>query len=890
MKRCKWLLIPGVVLAAVSGVMLANLDNVEAENNTSICKPEYFKEKYLDKLDISINGNVATISNAAGLSYGYTNNTTGEEVRGNVDANGTFTITISDFGSENIHLYLTQADSCGAAAGEEVGSITVNSGSFKNSMYDNELCVNYRNKYSNNTTMKNAVSYCFEEEVSVQYSYDQVKSWVDLAESYYATITSIKDDNQASNDQEGYYEDVKNTGTLTCDAFSTDNYGTIHKFNHVETTTENNCVTTCEEHVEINFSDPVATQAGMCFQYLIEIKSVVECDANYVAPPPTRPTVCTPYPICSESNGWSGDAGGPSEEFDACISECDGGKYTQSCIDSCYNKVYGSDEATSEQVKADNSTTTLFSKLPSMFTIDAELMQVANDSCINPSSVNYYDDSQIMALYNFRQSNPGGYYSGGRWVPSGTCPSSLAPYYFQSFAMTKRTVGMLKGIVLPYGNSTAYYYASGGLLMAVYRNGVNCNDNCYWVNNCSSDSVLTAGQAEEQYQEALKEYEAAKQACEGKSATCSNETTEYKIVVDNLDGNDSKDDDDKSDWQEEFSSEQKMNSSNVTGDFPSMVTLVDGECEDGEDDPWHYHNIITFPGTWINNKTGQTVHSIQPGHEDFYTNIGNEFCTKLNSVPVNTAWYEWKVNQDGKELTDAEKQEINSNIEMNIRGSIDNYGYFGWNFDIECFYALIKDPGDCVGDTCKQSDNNGGNGDDGESPTTDYTFRSISLDNLFPSSEAGETSREAGFNWTCEATNLENPDYPVQPVALKEEIERLGDSIYDNEAYLDYRIVLTPESMNKIRDYNKSVGSYSEPTGSSKEGDEILSASSDEKTSGITVYKSYLLHKVLNSNELLKEGLIGCNNEYNGQCDNAIVDNSCYREYQAASQVLKGGS
>lgn len=914
MKRFKWLLIPGIILSAVSGVMLANLDNVSAENNTRVCTSEYFTDKYLGKIETSVNGNVVTVRNVHGLSYGYIIEGTSEEVKGEPNAGGTFTIDLSQGGSAEIYFYLLEADECGAEAGVSIGNITVYSGPSRNNMYDNALCVNYRNKYGNNTTMKDAVSYCFEEIVSVQYSYDQVSEWVSAAENYYNAINNV-DNSQNNNDQEGYYDDVKNTGTLTCDAFSNNNYETIHSFNHVETTNENNCITTCEEHVELNFSDPVATQAGMCFQYLIEIKSVVECDSNYVAPPPSRPAVCTPSASCSQP-GWWGDAGGPNEDFDSCVMECDGGEYTQSCIDSCYNAVYEEGTYSLDVNNNETERAAMFNPATALLTIDSRptaiVSQVADSSCIDINSVNYYDSASIQAYYEFRQQDPGGYYNGGTWVPSGNCPSYIAPYYFQSYSMTQRTIGMLRGLYLPYNQMTSYYYANNstnGFLRSVYKPGYIwdvCHSSCTWVNLCGANTVLTQGQAEAQYQEELRKYEAEKAACESKAATCSNETTEYKIVVDNLDGNDSYNDNDKSDWQEEFNSEQKLNSDKVTGEFPDMVTLVDGSCEDGEDDPWHYHNIITFPGTWINNKTGQTVHSIQPGHEDFYTNIGNEYCTKLNSVPVNTAWYEWKVNQDEKPLTDAEKQAINADIEMNIRGSIDNYGYFGWNFDIECFYALIKDPSDCVGEHCEQSPNpsdpdypnpddpsdggdDGGDGSNGgESPITNFTFRSISLDNLFPSSEAGQTTRDTGFNWSCEATNLENPDYIVQPVALREEIERLGDSIYEGDEYLDYHFVLTPETMNKIRAYNKDVGSYTEPTSTNEEGEGILNAGSN-KTSGITVYRSYLIHRTLNSNERLKTGLIGCNNEDNGQCNNTIVDNSCYREYQTASQLLKGG-
>ena len=151
-----------------------------------------------------------------------------------------------------------------------------------------------------------------------------------------------------------------------------------------------------------------------------------------------------------------------------------------------------------------------------------------------------------------------------------------------------------------------------------------------------------------------------------------------------------------------------------------------------------------------------------------------------------------------------------------------------------------------------------------------------------------ETNREIGFNWTCAATNLENPDYLVQPVTTMNRIQALGDSIYNGTEYLDYHIRLTPETMNKVRAYNDKYDSYAEPT--SDDSSEVLTAGTN-KTSGITVYRSYLLHKVLNSNELLSSGLIGCNNEDNGSCVNVIdTSTACYNEYMAQSAVLKGAN
>ena len=894
MKKSSLLMIPLVAVAALLGVLLSNTNNVEAANNEA-CSAKYFLDTYIQNIEVEYNGNTAILTNNSGINLTYSfiaDADTSNPSTGNFANGSTINLTVSEGGKVYFYLAEDMSGTCTAAAGSEVGSISINNeGLINNPLYNDSICVNYRNRWGDNSVMQNAVPYCYQAQTYSEYSREEVQGWIDTAESLYESVGSSSDEITIDSSYQEV-DDVKNTDTLVCDAFSTSNYETMHKYYHVDTENDGNgCEVTCKEEIEVNFSDPVATQAGLCFQYLIEIKSKVVCDASYTAAPPTRKQVCYPTPVCYSGRATF-DAGGPNEDFDACVLECDGGKYSQSCIDRCYSEVYENSNSSKKTTKTSDSNTITkddvkaFSGLYLPSDSFYEMRKLAN-SC--PGT------GDAVALYNYMQSNPSGHYSGGTWISdygSGVC--SLGPYYFRSLEQTRKTIAMMNGSFSYSGVHGGYDSDGNGILRENYGNG-HCDEHCEWRGSCGSNTALTEGQAQAEYEKAVEEYLAAKQACEQKAATCTNETTDYKIVVDNVDKDNETDDD-----SEEFSSSQKLNGDTVTGDFPSMVILTDGSCEDGEDDPWHYHNIITFPGTWVNNKTGQTVHSMEPGHEDFYTYIGNEYCTKLNSVPVNTAWYDWKVNQNGNSsaLTDDEKSQIESSLEMNIHGSIDNYGYFGWNFDIECFYAIGSPEEECSTDdpnfpNC--DDDNGGDGStSGETPVNDYQFRSISLDNLFPTTESGETSRQAGYNWTCEATNLENTDYLIQPVTTMNEIQSLGDSIYESDEYLDYHIVLTPESMNKVRAYNNSMedkGGYAGPT--SDNSSEVLTAGND-KTAGITVYRSYLLHRVLDSSELLKSGVIGCNNEDNGECPtgDAAIDKTttCYNEYMAQSSILKGAN
>ena len=938
--KYKLLFIPIVSILAGSLFMLSNLDTVEAANNNT-CSAEYFMREYIDKIfvDYYVDGNetVATIINTGDrpLFYSYYADEQANEVAGGVlQPNFPVGVGVKTSGVVKFYLYAGINDECDAFSGQEIGKITLNAdGLMANPLYNDSICVNYRNKWGNNETMKNAVPCCFSETTYSSYSREQVQEWINTAERFQSMINSSQSQGGDVGDVSGYtsVDDVTKTDKLVCDAFSTDNYETVHKYYHTDTSTSNNCKVTCTEKIEVNFSDPVATQAGMCFQYLIEIKSKVSCTSSYSGKLPTRKSVCYPTPTCKSGNE-SYDAGGPSDDFDECVLNCDGGKYTQKCIDSCYSKVY-EDKGT----KKTDSTTFTNEELQAIspFAKPADSFMEATKmatTCITPLNV-INDLATAEELFNQKQLDPGGYYKGTTWIQSGECPSVLGPYYYRSLEQTERTVQMIDGTYSYSGGTKGYVADGNGILREKYSSDETCNDSCSWNKTCPSGTVLTEGQAQAEYEKALEEYETAKEACEGKAATCTNETTKYEIVVDNIDTNPNNGDD-----KEEFTSSQKLNSNNVTGKFPDMVILTDGSCEDGQNDPWNYHNIITFPGTWINNKTGQTVHTMDKGHEAFYTYAGNEYCTKLNSVPINTAWYDWKVNQNGdpSALTDAEKSKIEDSIEMNINGHIDNYGYFGWNFDVGCFYAIgepetscppddpnypdCDDPDDsCPPDDPDYPDCDGDDDDEvkTETPINDYDFRSISLDNLFPSSttptsseekdaiasnlindieslrnngvtQMAETNREIGFNWTCAATNLENPDYLVQPVTTMNRIQALGDSIYNGTEYLDYHIRLTPETMNKVRAYNDKYDSYAEPT--SDDSSEVLTAGTN-KTSGITVYRSYLLHKVLNSNELLSSGLIGCNNEDNGSCVNVIdTSTACYNEYMAQSAVLKGAN
>ena len=154
-----------------------------------------------------------------------------------------------------------------------------------------------------------------------------------------------------------YYQNREYLYGISTENFPTskdkDSYQYFYNYNPLESTPGEkiSCKRTCEEGVVVEYGPPIASKAGLCFEYKIRVTSAVRCysDLSSIKPPEKSTTVCTPGPTCTGvgSNGaYSVTEGGPSKKYDKCIKSCDGGKYTKSCSKKCYKKVYGSSTKT----------------------------------------------------------------------------------------------------------------------------------------------------------------------------------------------------------------------------------------------------------------------------------------------------------------------------------------------------------------------------------------------------------------------------------------------------------------------------------------------------------------------------------------------------------------
>ena len=100
----------------------------------------------------------------------------------------------------------------------------------------------------------------------------------------------------------------------------------------------------CTEEITLSYLGPRALgEAGAGFTYPIEVQQVRKCSPYQIKKPVSKP-VCSYGIECYGGPAYhTGQGGaGPNEDFDNCVLSCDGGEYSQSCINMCYESVYGS--------------------------------------------------------------------------------------------------------------------------------------------------------------------------------------------------------------------------------------------------------------------------------------------------------------------------------------------------------------------------------------------------------------------------------------------------------------------------------------------------------------------------------------------------------------------
>jgi len=704
---------------------------------------------------------------------------------------------------------------------------------------------------------RNNLSYCFNRQVTFNYEESAIRSLInthvrlwDLQNANLGGITQPSPDAKpiGLNSGDGT---ARNVGTLQCDAFSgTDN---IRKFYTTQNTNVMDgstkvCEVSCVEELTVIYSPPTAVKAGLCIEYEVTIRSKVSCQSKITIEPPKRQPVCTPRPICNRLGEFWETQAGPDEDFDKCIEETDSGKYTQNAINKCYKQVYG-------------TTPQAARKMENMITYnDSPAIRMSNCGVLGTGADSGASYGDIMNAYNARQTAADGYFSrSGQTITwnKGACHwQGLGRFYFSTPSWAERTVRELRN-----GDAYGfrYFIDNGG-----FKRATSCGETCVWT-GCTNGEFLNEKDAAADYSKKLADYTNAVAKCSSFNVCRETDATfRFEVDLDTISqgsrtinfgpatdgpgGNDNKDGIVIDQGGICYGKSQCVNNPNV----PQQPS----DCQ--------YGTTITFPGTWWDKKTG-AVTFVKPGDDQFWGYEPNKFCTPPDAKEVNVPWGQWSIlngkvsspscnvlnNYAG--CTQEEKDTI-SNLSYNIRAFITNFGRYNWNVNVNCFYSIWNGTATppTTPSTPVTSESICTGGAECDTDITNYNFRVIDLENMFPDSTSQGGNREQGFNWSADGTNINNSSYEIIPTALITSIQEVGNSIYSDE-YLDYHIKLTKEELRTIRrEYRKQ--------GFSTFGYEYLGNKPRiVSENGVTSYTSPLISALGGS--VIKRGTPGVNNQ-----------------------------
>lgn len=358
------------------------------------------------------------------------------------------------------------------------------------------------------------------------------------------------------------------------------NGGTIKA--HLSTGTVDVCTTQCYEHITVKYDEPKTVKAGLCFSYKVTVKSESDCAVKplYDFSKVGQPTIpCSPLPICS--NKSSHTQAGPNEDFDKCINSCDGGVYSQTCINSCYKKVYenktkSASKTTKTSSNNNHTNATLLAKNDNKNNIlrlkqavkntnakykesyDEDYLKTYyeednNDDCTTAQIIKYVHNGNNTMLkecadYFFQAKTlyPYGHYSGSSWkkdshitdagakkeettnIPMQVARSS--PFYFRSIP---ETINTLKWLVVPANPSGTWrkYNIDEDGVKRQYSSRYKCDEECHFT-GCPSGTAMSAKKYTETTTSDLNELANALSKCSVSSACDKKETeTSFDITI-----------------------------------------------------------------------------------------------------------------------------------------------------------------------------------------------------------------------------------------------------------------------------------------------------------------------------------------------------------------------
>ena len=612
----------------------------------------------------------------------------------------------------------------------------------------------------------------------------------------------------------------------------------------------------CTESYEATGSEAKLVRAGNGFSYQANYVVSRQCSITQINKP-TKAPQCN-YSIghtCSwptRSGTDTGNDGGPNGSFDACIMQCDNGKYSQECINSCYKSVYNKER----KLSINNSILKKEGRIEFTGLESSESITSANgDECTTDHG---------------RPGHEINYSSNG--VSDTAC-------FSDNYCATH----------------------GGECTFNVYKGPDGCSDNP----DDEYNSALNASENElrmlqAQQQEELKAGNYTYQITDSYLKTDMNQPSVYTVSSENnpmVSVNKIE--------TTANSNYQQQSLGNSGGRDVSYYATVTRTA-----------NITTnLPLSYVSKNGGNAIYKTNESDKQIFTvNHQNnridskssfnlaDYYHETNERKYYTSIYSGNKNvvqtDDGSAIMLVSRNNANVNVDYNILVTSKDVGAGEFGSDIKCYYGVYNDfyvcddddcppptctdppcptitptpPTDCTGDNCdKPLDQSG----------IQYIYRDIDLTDVFPN------ERNPRWNWTSGAASVSSKNqlkYDIDPIKLTKEIESKGESIYDvqkDASEVDYEFVLTKENLKNIRAYNKRVRDYNGDGANNhldfnmscytnSQGKNVCSSrflDNIDGNSGSESSSNFITYSVSNFTIDARKNLIGCNNSKNLQCN-----------------------
>lgn len=618
----------------------------------------------------------------------------------------------------------------------------------------------------------------------------------------------------------------------------------------------------CKERYDINFDNAKIVRAGQGFSYHADFTTTRTCSLRQISSVSMKAQcqhsseVICHYPSLGIT--MTGHAG-PNEDFDACVNKCDGGKYTQACINSCYSEVYGKEKPRD------------ISKLDELLEKEKSFLE------------DNFNIEQMSRVPLYESSNPDAYsgtYVGYDNVGGGGHTNNYSA-----------TVGGVTYNVL--------------VSEACVGNGVNC----YVEFHTGPSGCSENPQADYNNESAASAAELSNFSAKMSDAIGAGNYT-IKIADSYLHENNVA-------YTYEVSGNDIItDNGSTTGscDWQNLTLGSQGNTARGCKTSSYSRTVkVELTNAYLNKITGNAIYSKNGRYQWFnpktpstklelYTDFDSKafykkarkYYTSILSLDTNVKYLKNTITGNLKPaLIDDNTYFSQSTKQANIVVNVSGMGTDGrFSKQLNCYYGVYPDNcpecEPCVGDECSKSDppyelctgsNCGGinctpgsdcqiSDDTSIGSGITFIYRPIELTDVFPN------ERNPRWNWTNGSkTSSSLLKYEIDPVALTENIEDKGYSVYTDSKEVDYEIILTPQQIQNIRRYNKDTAGKTDINGDGEwnyldyDMDCLTKNGRDYCTSKFLDNSNYVSYGNNHSATSRKDIAI-CNNAYSGGCVN----------------------